>query len=420
MAADRDIRAYGLSHLGKSLLWAGSDALTIFLLISRGGMAPALAGSLFMVMLIWNAICDLLVGRWHDRRRASGRSALPIIAAAILVACICFPASLLAPKGDIVWILASGLLFRTAFAIFDVPHNALIAELGRTPDQGMRLAQYRTVGSGLASIVIGLIAMPMLGVGEPGRMMLVTMLSGLALASALLMIPYLRLARGVSRVAAPVRATNAITARFPGKPEGLKAFFLSSAIGMVALGAISKAPPHLDLISTQGAGAALLILMCGRFASVAIAGPLVSRLGAHRMLVVSYLAMAGLIFGLAPIASLGGPALLLWIGLLGVAIGMIAVISWVRLPELARALSEQTRTAAFGAYTMISKFALGLSGLVLTLAFGAPLTAGSDGVMGVDALLRLGIVAGVISVAAAMVLTLTDLRLGSSRGARAP
>lgn len=400
MAMDRDCRAYGLSHLGKSLLWVGGDALTIFLLMSRAGIAPALAGSLFVIMLMWNAVCDLLVGRWHDRRRAEGRSTLAGIALAIPVACLAFPASLLAPRGDVVWVFASGLIFRTAFAIFDVPHNALIADLARTEERGTRLAQLRTLGSGVASVAIGLVAMPLLGEGERNPAAPAGLLCLLAAGSGLLMLPYLRLAGQIPPVGHRERA--------PGHrrviPAGLLRFFMASAVGMVAVGAISKAPPHLDLSSTSLPGAALLVLMLGRFASVAIAGPLVSWLGARRMLVSSYLALAGIILGLAPAASIGGPVILGWIGLLGVSIGLIGVMSWVRLPEFARAAPEQSRAVTFGAYTMVSKFALGLSGLVLTLAFGAPLDAGAGVILSHPALLRLCLAAAIIAVTAALML----------------
>lgn len=409
MADGRDIRAYALSHLGKSLLWTGSDALTIFLLVRHAGMELAAAGTLFMVLLLWNALCDVVVGRWFDRRAAAGRPALPIVAVAMPVSCLAFPASLLVPAGDGIWILACGLIFRTAFAMFDVPHNALIARLGDTPERGLQLAQLRSLGSGAASISIGLIAIPMLGEVPPSSALLGGLLLLLTLISGLLMLPYLRLAARQELMAPPPGDPVPPPARW--WPDGLRGFFLASAIGMVAMGAVSKAAPHLDLASTSWGEAALLVLMIGRVAATVIAGPLAARFGASRLLAGSYLATAACTFGLAPAVSIGGPLALIWIGLTGVSIGMIALVSWVRLPVLVRAMpatSQHAQAFTFGLFTMVSKVALGASGLLLAFAFGKPLAGGPEGLMSGEALMRLCVIAGGISALAAVVLALAS------------
>lgn len=403
MVGSRDIVAYALSHLGKSLLWTGGDALTLFLLVRYIGMAPVTAGGLFMILLLWNALCDVGVGRWLDHRGARGRPLLPILAMAVPVACLAFPFSLVAPGGAI-WVLGCGLVFRTAFAVFDVPHNALLVRLADTPANGVRLAQLRSLGSGVAAILIGLLAIPMLAATPPSKPVLGAILLGLAVVSGGLMIPYLALAAGFDRT--PVVASPAASRLRPPPTGALTALFVASSIGMVAMGAISKVVPHLDLSSTRWAGAALLILMIGRVSAVVIAGPFVARLGARRALVAAYAGTAAFILALPAALAVGGGAALVWIWLIGTAIGMIAVVSWIQLPALARAApvaAESDRALLFGLFTMTSKIALGASGLLFVLAFGSPLVGGLEGLVAPEGLLRLCIAASAVSVIAAVI-----------------
>lgn len=397
MVRDRDIRAYALSHLGKSLLWTGADALTIFLLIRHVGMTPGAAGAVFMAMMLWNALCDALVGRWLDRRGGTPM-ARRAVAAAVPVACLAFPAGLLIADG-IGWVLACGLVFRTAFALFDVPHNALIAQLADTPERGLDLARLRSLGSGLASILIGLLAAPMLTGTPPSGLLTAGLLLLLAAVSCALMIPYLTLTTRLDRQPAAAGPSP----RSPVAP-GLVPLFLASAIGMVAMGALSKAAPHLDLSSVAWGSTALLILMVGRVAAIAVAGPVVARLGAHRTLTAAYGGMAVCAVGLPPAMMAGGVFALAWIGLTGLAIGLVALTSWIRLPALVRD-GERGRAFTFGLFTMTSKVALGVSGLLLALAFGEPPDGGLEGVISMPGLVRLGLAAAAVSALAALVLS---------------
>ena len=401
MVGSRDIVAYGLSHLGKSLLWTGSDALTLFLLVRYIGMAPVTAGGLFMTLLLWNALCDVVVGRWLDHRGAKGHPILPVLAVAVPIACLAFPLSLIGPGGA-VWVLGCGLVFRTAFAMFDVPHNALIARLADTPSNGVRLAQVRSLASGVAAILIGLLAIPMLAATPPTKPVLGMILLGLAAVSGGLMLPYLGLAVRFDLISPVASPTGSRLWPPPTTTGALTALFVASAIGMVAIGAISKVVPHLDLSSSRWAGAALLILMIGRVSAVAVAGLLVARLGAQGALVTAYAGTAAFILALPWALAAGGGAALIWIWLIGAAIGMIAVVSWIQLPALARA--EPNQAVLFGLFTMTSKIALGGSGLLFVVAFGRPLVGGLEGLVAPEGLLRLCIAAAGAAIIAAVII----------------
>lgn len=153
---------YVTAHVGKSLLWSGSDLLTLYMLVSVYRLAPMTAGMLFFIGLAANALADFAVGN-HLARRP--RHAGPIAAAALVLSGISFSTTvLLAPYGAPA-LLAATLLFRIAYSGGDVPHNTLLTRLGDTPVRAVSLSRGRTMGTALASLMVAGVASGAEGIG---------------------------------------------------------------------------------------------------------------------------------------------------------------------------------------------------------------------------------------------------------------
>lgn len=114
-------------------------------------LPPAVIGSLFAVIKIWDAASTPLVGSWSDRSRSRlGRrrpflfGALPILAVTFVL--IWSPPAALSQVATIVWIAVTLFGFFTAFAMYAVPHAALGAEMSSDSHERTRLFAARQVG----------------------------------------------------------------------------------------------------------------------------------------------------------------------------------------------------------------------------------------------------------------------------------
>jgi Na+/melibiose symporter-like transporter len=159
------IGAYGFAHAGKSLVWQLSETLFAFFLTETCGLKPAMMGWVLGASLIVNAIADLLVGGLLARRIRDVASAGAAQWAGALAACaalICFSLSGLVPEPVRLGYAASLLmLFRLAYSLFDNPQNAMLA-LASTDDGGrVQLTMVRYVAAGLTSLLLALIAIPL-------------------------------------------------------------------------------------------------------------------------------------------------------------------------------------------------------------------------------------------------------------------
>lgn len=374
-------RVYALAHLGKSLLWTLADVLTILVLIRHAGMGPVTAGAVFLAGLVWNALADPLVGGWMDRHLRRGGSLVPAMAVAAPGACLFFLAGLLVPPGTS-WplVVAAGVLFRSCFSLYDVPHNAMMTRLAETPQAQAKLAGLRTIAHGLASMAAGLAAAPIAdaAIPRPHTQLVLILTASVALVC---MVPCLRLVRVVEKVStspAPVGAGDAM----PAAP-GLASLCLVTIIGGLGLGLVGKAVPHLQWSGTGMAMLAMPLLMAGRFAAAWCARPLIDRLGTTRALAISYLLAAPACLGL-PVLAGGGGAWPLGLILLGVCLTVPTILSWVELAQVIRSVREGwwRSHAMVGLFTMVSKLAAGAGGLLLGLSLDVQVPgAGLQGTM---------------------------------------
>lgn len=345
-------------HVGKSLLWAGEDALTLYILIRFVGLSPALAGTLFLVSALWNAACDGLIGAALRRSSRLWRWMPAIAVPAILASALGF-AALPFVAGRSPWTAAALLLlFRTGFSLADVPHNGLTRLLA-AEGQHLRAARIRAIGSASATLVIGVVCVAMLRPGPDAQSVTIMLAAGVGCTAMVMMapLPFLLAAhRG------PVMTASVEPPRSRRDNASLLIFCLATMVGLVGLAAAGKAILHLGFVATGSA--ILLLVTVGRLGSVWLWSPVAARIGNRIGLSLAY-ASAGAIALCLPLIPHGGTtAGGILLTLFGITGGGIALLNWAVLTEAiaaARRTSPSAFTEGFGLFTMSMKIALGLS-----------------------------------------------------------
>lgn len=156
---------YGLAHLGKSLFWYASEILFAFYLTEQVGLPAAQMGLVLGIGLIVSAGIDLTIAtRFRctlSDAAATGRlqfTGSVLCAAAFLGVFLGFWVPVSFSFG---YALAAGLAFRIAFALFDLPQNALMALATSGSASRDRVASTRIWFSGVAILVIALAVGPL-------------------------------------------------------------------------------------------------------------------------------------------------------------------------------------------------------------------------------------------------------------------
>jgi GPH family glycoside/pentoside/hexuronide:cation symporter len=155
---------YASGNFGKSLLWTSLDYLLLFYLTEVAGLPVAWAGVIILVSLLWDAAINPFIGYWIDRRASRGRDYRPFLRWAPIASGCGFVALFWLPSDqshvNAAYLLVALFGFRTAYALLDVPHNALLAHMPVSSAMRMRLAGMRFFFSSLGGLVVAVTVAP--------------------------------------------------------------------------------------------------------------------------------------------------------------------------------------------------------------------------------------------------------------------
>ena len=157
--------AYGAGDLGPAIVTAINGFFLLDFLINVAGLRPGIAGNIFLIAKIWDAINDPLVGWLTDHTISKwGRRRPWLLIAAVPFGLAFFLQWLVPPLSETAkfwYYLLVALLLDTAFTAVNVPYAALTAELTQDYDERTRLSSVRMsfsiLGGVLAAFFHGII-----------------------------------------------------------------------------------------------------------------------------------------------------------------------------------------------------------------------------------------------------------------------
>lgn len=156
--------AYSSGNFGKALVFAGADMTILFLMTDLIGLSATAAGSLMLVALAGDLVFDLVAAALVIRLRRGGRGYRWLVSAGTVPCAMAFAMLYAMPASGLRegWLLAGAMLvFRGAYAVIDVPHNALMAQMTSDSRSRGRVSGYRLLFSTASSLCVAMILTPL-------------------------------------------------------------------------------------------------------------------------------------------------------------------------------------------------------------------------------------------------------------------
>ncbi len=386
--------AYFVAHLGKSLLWAAADLLAFYALVAGMAMPADQAGGVILVALAVNAAADMVIGLWIDRWPPSVPMLARVAMTAMPVAGLAFAGAVLAVPWGWGAVLAGMLTFRIAYALYDLPHNALLGRLVDIGFDAADLARWRTLTSAAMALVTAAVAARLLTVPtDPQRLGLA--LAGLVVVTTILALPAGPLLRRWG--ALPRNRTTLARAAIPGS---VVPFLAASAIATIAVSGVSKAMLHTQGGATHDPGTLLLLYTLGRLVATMLPTPHGFATAWQAAPATGYVLLAATILLLATGVSWPG------IFLFGIASGWVTMVNWLALLRVA------TGATPYGAFSTLNKLALGVSVPFASMFLGV------SGALDDATMMQLLSSATMMTAGAAALATIFAARVGRARRAR--
>lgn len=153
--------AFGAGDLGPAIATIILAFFQLFFLTTVAGLRPAAAGSILLIVRIWDAVNDPLVGWLSDRTRSRfGRRRPWILFGAVPFGLIFFLQWIVPPldaTGLYFYYLAMSLLLSIAFTVVNVPYTAMTPELTQDYDERTSLNSFRFAFSIGGSLIAGVL-----------------------------------------------------------------------------------------------------------------------------------------------------------------------------------------------------------------------------------------------------------------------
>ncbi|MFN7569432.1 MAG: MFS transporter, partial [Microcystis sp.] len=121
--------AYGAGDLGPAITANISVFYLLFFLTDVAGLSAGLAGSVLMVVRIFDAINDPIIGMWSDRTRTIWGRRLPWMLLGSIPFGISYFLLWLIPTNNQLWLflyyIFIGIIFNLTYTVVNLPYQAL-------------------------------------------------------------------------------------------------------------------------------------------------------------------------------------------------------------------------------------------------------------------------------------------------------
>lgn len=345
---------YGAAHGGKTLLWAASDLYFTFFMTEICGVAPLYAGLAIGCSLLFAGLADLVLVRWvSDFRSATGSARLQVwgalasAGALLLFAAIAFLPPTIRLGAGIVTLFG----FRAAYALLDVPQNALLALAPSNDEERRRLTAVRNGAGAIARTILAIAFVPVMAGTRPDTsfLLLVVVLVTMALGGAVML----------ARIT-PERPLQMVRT-VPGPARAHDMLYLTAMMAVLTIVTtiFGQVEPYLAMYGMGGG------LSAGTFLGMVAAGAVLSQtvwlrasVGAGPRSLLGW-ALAMMVVGsglLIPaqrgVLAVGAAAALLY----GFGAGGVLFVLW---SSIARSGARGNALATIGRFTAIAKSAQG-------------------------------------------------------------
>lgn len=150
---------WGLGTMGLTAFMVGSYLLLRFM-TDYMGVPAAIAGTVFALAKIYDAIADPIFGGFSDRTQSRWGRRRPFLLAGAFACGLTFMLAFNAPvienrSGAIALLAGLLILHASSYAVFAVPYMAMPAEMTDNPHERSKLMSFRVINGALGNLVGG-------------------------------------------------------------------------------------------------------------------------------------------------------------------------------------------------------------------------------------------------------------------------
>lgn len=149
---------FGVGDLSFNLVWQGTSLFLMYFYTDVLGIAPAVAGAIYLAAMVWDAVTDPLIATLADRTRTKMGKYRPWLLYGAAPFAASYPLAFSGPGNlpvdPVVWALITHISLRTAYTVVSMPFNSLQARLTDDAQERAVLAGFRMIGAASGGLIV--------------------------------------------------------------------------------------------------------------------------------------------------------------------------------------------------------------------------------------------------------------------------
>jgi glucuronide carrier protein len=325
---------YAAGDVANNLAFSMSSMFLLLYYTDVVGISAATAGTLFLVVRMWDAFADIFAGRLVDRTSTRwGKfrpfllfGSLPLLVLNVAI----FSVPDLGEGRELVYAYVSYALFGLAYSLVNIPYGSLATAMTQEPAERSKLASVRVIGSNVAILLLAVAVAPQIeGSDDLQRSLTITTSVLVGIGLALYLFTFRTAKEQVQRDVAKVSARETVRTMRQNRP--LVMLCLSSLAFLVGWFSLQTVTVYYarDVLGNANYYIVLTVVQTfGTFAAALVIPRLVRTIGKKRAyLLLGVVAIVGAL-GLAfTPESIPAFAIVLF-GLLGIGLGGVNTLMW--------------------------------------------------------------------------------------------
>ena len=156
---------YGAGDAANNLAFSMTSMFLLLYYTDVVGISAAAAGTLFLVVRVWDAFADVFAGRQIDRTMTRWGKFRPFILFGSLPLLLLSMATFTVPgglggTGRLVYAYLTYAALGLAYSLVNIPYGSLASAMTQVPNERAKLASFRMAGTALTIIMLSFVVAP--------------------------------------------------------------------------------------------------------------------------------------------------------------------------------------------------------------------------------------------------------------------
>ncbi|KQY47918.1 glucuronide transporter [Cellulomonas sp. Root137] len=161
----RTYLGYAAGDAGNNLAYSMTSMFLLLYYTDVVGISAAAAGTLFLVVRVWDAFADIWAGRQVDKTMTRWGKFRPFFLFGSLPLLLLSVATFTVPgglggTGKLIYAYATYALLGLAYSLVNIPYGSLASAMTQEPVERARLASFRSMGTAATIIALAFIVAP--------------------------------------------------------------------------------------------------------------------------------------------------------------------------------------------------------------------------------------------------------------------